>query len=69
MTAISPTNATRKIELGSVVLTVLSQPPENHQDENDNSIGLRIYHRAKIRRIRSAFSSFTLPVFLSIHWG
>jgi competence protein ComEC len=46
LTAIFPTDATRKIELGSVVLTVLPQPPENHQDENDNSIGLRVQHGA-----------------------
>jgi competence protein ComEC len=46
MTAIFPTDASRKIELGSVVLTVLPQPPENHQDENDNSIALRVQHGA-----------------------
>jgi competence protein ComEC len=44
MTAISPTDAPRKIELGSVVLTVLPQPPEDKEDENGNSIGLRVRH-------------------------
>ena len=34
--------ASRKIELGSVILTVLPQPPEDPHDENDNSIGLRV---------------------------
>jgi competence protein ComEC len=42
--AIFPTNRPRKIELGSVVLTVLPQPPENVEDENDNSIGVRVQH-------------------------
>jgi competence protein ComEC len=44
--AIFPTEVPRKIELGSVVLTVLPQPPENRQDENDNSIGIRVQHGA-----------------------
>jgi competence protein ComEC len=43
-TAIFPTRAPRKIELGSVLLTVLPQPPENVEDENSNSIGIRIQH-------------------------
>jgi beta-lactamase superfamily II metal-dependent hydrolase len=42
--AITPTNALRKIELGSVTLTVLPQPPEDVDDENDNSIGIRVQH-------------------------
>jgi beta-lactamase superfamily II metal-dependent hydrolase len=42
--AIFPTRSPRKIELGSVVLTVLPQPPENREDENDNSIGIRVQH-------------------------
>jgi competence protein ComEC len=46
MTAISPTDAPRKIELGSVVLTVLPQPPEVREDENGNSIDLRVRHGA-----------------------
>jgi len=44
ITAIFPTKAARKIELGSVVLTVMPQPPENLEDENDNSIGIRVQH-------------------------
>ena len=31
-----------KIELGSVELTVFPQPPEDHKEENNNSIGLRM---------------------------
>jgi competence ComEA-like helix-hairpin-helix protein len=42
--AIFPTNRPRRIELGSVLLTVLPQPPEDREDENDNSIGLRVQH-------------------------
>ncbi|MDB5350076.1 MAG: hypothetical protein JWN86_1323 [Planctomycetota bacterium] len=42
MQAIIPTDVPRKIELGSVVLTVLPQPPEDRKDENDNSIGIRL---------------------------
>jgi beta-lactamase superfamily II metal-dependent hydrolase len=42
--AIFPTRSARRIELGSVVLTVLPQPPENVEDENDNSIGIRVEH-------------------------
>jgi competence ComEA-like helix-hairpin-helix protein len=44
MQAIFPTDAPRRIELGSVMLTVLPQPPENHRDENDNSIGIRVQY-------------------------
>ena len=44
VTAIFPTTSPRKIELGSVVLTVMPQPPENLEDENDNSIGIRVQH-------------------------
>ena len=40
--AIQPGEAPRKIGLGSVVLTVFPQPPEDRQDENDNSIGIRL---------------------------
>lgn len=32
----------RRIELGSVVLTIFPQPPMNHDEENDNSIGIRV---------------------------
>jgi beta-lactamase superfamily II metal-dependent hydrolase len=42
--ALFPTKSTRSIELGSVTLTVLTQPPENVEDENDNSIGIRVQH-------------------------
>jgi beta-lactamase superfamily II metal-dependent hydrolase len=42
--AIYPAKSPRKIELGSVVLTILPQPPENVEDENDNSIGIRVQH-------------------------
>src|SRR4051794_2704841 len=42
MRAIEPTDKPRKIELGSVVFTVLPQPPEDRKDENDNSIGIRV---------------------------
>jgi beta-lactamase superfamily II metal-dependent hydrolase len=44
MTAIFPTDAARKIELGSVILTILPQPPEDKRDENDNSMGLRVQY-------------------------
>jgi len=40
--AIQPGPAARRIGLGSAVLTVLPQPPEDTQDENDNSIGIRL---------------------------
>jgi competence protein ComEC len=40
--AIQPGEAPRKIGLGSLVLTVFPQPPEDRQDENDNSIGIRL---------------------------
>ena len=46
MRAIYPGATGRKIELGSVVLTVLPQPPEDREDENDNSIGLRLRFRS-----------------------
>lgn len=35
-------DAPRTINLGSVRLTVLPQPPEDLQEENDNSIGIRL---------------------------
>ena len=40
--AIGPTETVRKIGLGSVILNVLPQPPENTHEENDNSIGIRV---------------------------
>jgi beta-lactamase superfamily II metal-dependent hydrolase len=42
--AIYPRSTPRKIELGSVSLTVLPQPPEDPEDENDNSIGIRLQY-------------------------
>jgi competence protein ComEC len=40
--AIQPGESARKIGLGSVVLTVFPQPPDDSEDENDNSIGIRL---------------------------
>jgi hypothetical protein len=40
--AIFPTDTARTIALGSAVLTVFPQPPEDREDENDNSIGIRL---------------------------
>ncbi len=42
VTAVEPTRKPRKIELGSVLLTVLPQPPEDHAEENNNSIGIHL---------------------------
>lgn len=42
ITAIEPEATPRKIELGSVHLTVLPQPPVDPHNENNNSIGLRV---------------------------
>ncbi len=42
VTAVAPTAKPRKIELGSVLLTVFPQPPLDHQEENNNSIGVRL---------------------------
>ncbi|MDR3638419.1 MAG: ComEC/Rec2 family competence protein [Isosphaeraceae bacterium] len=39
---IYPTERARKIELGSLVLTVFPQPPEDKKEENNNSIGIRV---------------------------
>jgi competence protein ComEC len=44
ITAIQPTSKPRKIELGSVTLTMFPQPPENREEENENSIGLRLQY-------------------------
>jgi beta-lactamase superfamily II metal-dependent hydrolase len=44
LTALRPSGAARKIELGSVAITVLPQPPTNEKEENDNSIGLRVQY-------------------------
>ncbi len=42
ITAVAPTAKPRQIELGSVLLTVFPQPPLDHQEENNNSIGVRL---------------------------
>jgi beta-lactamase superfamily II metal-dependent hydrolase len=39
---LEPKDQPRRIELGSVVLTVLPQPPFDPKEENDNSIGIRL---------------------------
>ncbi len=44
MQAIFPTDAPRKLQLGSVLLTVLPQPPEDPNDENNNSIGIGVQY-------------------------
>jgi competence ComEA-like helix-hairpin-helix protein len=44
--AIQPTDRPRRVELGSVVLTVFPQAPEDHSEENNNSIGIRLQHGA-----------------------
>jgi competence protein ComEC len=42
ITVIEPTSRVRKIELGSIELTIFPQPPEDRKEENNNSIGLRV---------------------------
>ena len=42
ITVIEPTSRARKIELGSIELTIFPQPPEDKKEENNNSIGLRL---------------------------
>ncbi len=42
MTAIQPESTPRRVELGSVLLTILPQPPVDPHNENNNSIGLRV---------------------------
>jgi beta-lactamase superfamily II metal-dependent hydrolase len=42
MTVVQPSKKPRKIELGSVELTLFPQPPEDRKEENNNSIGLRM---------------------------
>ncbi|WZO98732.1 MBL fold metallo-hydrolase [Isosphaeraceae bacterium EP7] len=39
---IRPTQKPRHVELGSVLLTIFPQPPMNADEENDNSIGIRV---------------------------
>ena len=41
-TALHPTMTSRTIDLGSVRLTLLPQPPDDPQEENNNSIGIRV---------------------------
>ncbi|AGA30809.1 MBL fold metallo-hydrolase [Singulisphaera acidiphila] len=40
--AIGPLQAPRKIELGTVVLTIFPQAPNDPKEENNNSIGIRV---------------------------
>lgn len=42
ITAIEPTSRPRKIELGSVQLTIFPQAPEDREEENNNSVGIRM---------------------------
>jgi beta-lactamase superfamily II metal-dependent hydrolase len=42
--AVSPTGNLRRIELGSVLLTVFPQPREDRVEENNNSIGVRLQY-------------------------
>jgi len=42
MMVVHPTSRSRKLELGSIELTIFPQAPEDHHEENNNSIGLRL---------------------------
>src|SRR4051812_19143200 len=42
--AIAPGDVPRKVTLGSVVLTVFPQAPEDPEEENNNSIGIRLQY-------------------------
>ena len=42
ITVVQPSAKPRKIELGSVELTLFPQPPEDRKEENNNSIGVRL---------------------------
>jgi competence protein ComEC len=44
ITAVQPTEKPRNIELGTVVLTILPQPTEDSDEENNNSIGVRLQY-------------------------
>lgn len=44
ITAIAPTSRPRRVELGSVELTIFPQPPEDARNENNNSIGIRLQY-------------------------
>lgn len=46
ITAIQPSSRPRRIELGTAELTIFPQPPEDHKNENNNSIGLRLRYGA-----------------------
>lgn len=40
--SIRPTSAPRNVDLGSVRLTILPQPPDDREEENNNSVGIRL---------------------------
>ena len=42
MAVIQPSSHARKIELGSVEMTLFPQPPDDRKEENNNSLGLRV---------------------------
>src|SRR5262249_3506668 len=42
ITVVHPTARSRRIELGSVEVTIFPQAPDDHQVENNNSVGLRL---------------------------
>lgn len=42
ITAIQPASRPRRIELGSVELTIFPQAPEDREEENNNSVGIRM---------------------------
>ncbi|QEH34207.1 ComEC family competence protein [Aquisphaera giovannonii] len=44
ITSVEPTGKPRRIELGSVILTVFPQPAYSAKEENDNSIGIRLQY-------------------------
>ncbi|WP_337174838.1 MBL fold metallo-hydrolase [Paludisphaera sp.] len=44
ITVVLPTGRPRKVELGSVTLTILPQPPHDPESENDNSVGIRLQY-------------------------
>ncbi len=46
ITAIQPTSRPRRIELGSVELTIFPQAPEDPTEENNNSVGIRLKYGA-----------------------
>lgn len=44
ITTVTPTGKPRRVELGSVTMTIFPQPPEDTKNENNNSIGLRVQY-------------------------